>query len=92
MALQTMPRDVTEYPFVFFPVGLNLRGRKCVVIGTADDREAVEKEEALREVGARRNLDQGTGRTARKRRRGRLFRDLHAARGAARDPFAGACG
>ena len=52
MALQAMPRDVTEYPFVFFPVGLNLRGRKCVVIGTADDREAVEKEEALREVGA----------------------------------------
>jgi siroheme synthase (precorrin-2 oxidase/ferrochelatase) len=52
MALQAMPRDVTEYPFIFFPVGLNLRGRKCVVIGTPDDREAVEKEEALREVGA----------------------------------------
>jgi siroheme synthase (precorrin-2 oxidase/ferrochelatase) len=52
MALQAMPRDVTEYPFVFFPVGLNLRGRKCVVIGTPDDREAVEKDEALREVGA----------------------------------------
>ena len=45
-------RDVTEYPFVFFPVGLNLRGRKCVVIGAEDDREAVEKDEALREVGA----------------------------------------
>ncbi|MDQ2857786.1 MAG: hypothetical protein M3R53_03915 [Candidatus Eremiobacteraeota bacterium] len=44
--------DVTEYPFVFFPVGLNLRGRKCVVIGAGDDREAIEKEEALREVGA----------------------------------------
>ncbi|MGH7707219.1 MAG: precorrin-2 dehydrogenase/sirohydrochlorin ferrochelatase family protein [Vulcanimicrobiaceae bacterium] len=43
-------RDVTEYPFVFFPVGLNLRGRRCVVVG--DDREAIEKEEALREVGA----------------------------------------
>ncbi len=52
MVLQSMPRDVTEYPFVFFPVGLNLRGRKCVVIGAADDREAIEKDEALREVGA----------------------------------------
>jgi len=43
-------RDVTEYPFVFFPVGLNLQGRRCVVIG--DDREALEKAESLREVGA----------------------------------------
>jgi len=43
-------RDVTEYPFVFFPVGLNLRGRRCVVLG--DDREAVEKAESLREAGA----------------------------------------
>jgi siroheme synthase (precorrin-2 oxidase/ferrochelatase) len=41
-----------EYPFVFFPVGLNLRGRKCVVVGAAGDREADEKDEALREVGA----------------------------------------
>ncbi len=47
-----MPRDVTEYPFVFFPVGLNLRGRKCVVIGKPDDFEAIEKNEALGEVGA----------------------------------------
>ena len=45
-------RDVREYPFVFYPVGLNLRGRKVVLIGAADDREAVEKDEALREVGA----------------------------------------
>lgn len=52
MSVQAMPRDVTEYPFVFFPVGLNLRGRKCVVIGAPDDREAFEKDEALREVGA----------------------------------------
>ena len=44
--------DVTKYPFVFYPVGLNLAGRKCVVIGAADDREAIEKDEALREVGA----------------------------------------
>lgn len=37
---------------VFYPVSLNLVGRKCVVIGAADDREAIEKSEALREVGA----------------------------------------
>jgi precorrin-2 dehydrogenase / sirohydrochlorin ferrochelatase len=36
----------------FFPVGLNLEGRRCVVIGAADDREAVEKEAALRDSGA----------------------------------------
>jgi len=36
----------------FFPVSLNLVGRKCVVIGAADDREAIDKEEALRESGA----------------------------------------
>jgi nicotinamide-nucleotide amidase len=43
-------RDVTEYPFVFFPVGLNLRDRRCVVVGR--DREALEKTARLREVGA----------------------------------------
>jgi siroheme synthase-like protein len=37
---------------IFFPVSLNLSGRKCVVIGTFDDREAIEKEAALREAGA----------------------------------------
>jgi precorrin-2 dehydrogenase/sirohydrochlorin ferrochelatase len=37
---------------VFFPVGLNLAGRRCVVIGAADDKEAVEKARDLREVGA----------------------------------------
>ena len=37
---------------VFFPVSLNLVGRRCVVIGGADDREAVEKEASLREAGA----------------------------------------
>lgn len=36
----------------FFPVGLNLDGRVCVVIGATDDREAIEKEAALREAGA----------------------------------------
>lgn len=45
-----MSANVTEYPFLFFPVGLNLRGRRCVVVG--NDREAREKSEALREVGA----------------------------------------
>jgi siroheme synthase (precorrin-2 oxidase/ferrochelatase) len=44
-------RDVTEYPYVFFPVGLNLRDRLCLVIG--DDAEAHEKAQSLREVGAR---------------------------------------
>ena len=37
----------------FFPVGLNLDGRRCVVIGPAGDREAVEKTRALEESGAR---------------------------------------
>jgi siroheme synthase (precorrin-2 oxidase/ferrochelatase) len=37
---------------VFYPVSLNLVGRKCVVIGEATDREAIEKDAALREAGA----------------------------------------
>jgi siroheme synthase (precorrin-2 oxidase/ferrochelatase) len=45
-----VPFNAAEYPFVFFPVGLNLRGRRCVVVG--DDAEAAEKVEALDEVGA----------------------------------------
>ncbi len=36
----------------FFPVGLNLQGRLCVVIGAADDREAIDKTASLREAGA----------------------------------------
>jgi len=36
----------------FFPVGLNLEGRRCIVIGDDDDREAIEKSAALRESGA----------------------------------------
>ena len=52
MSVTTASFNVLEYPFVFYPVGLNLRDRKCVVIGAADDREAIEKDEALREVGA----------------------------------------
>jgi uroporphyrin-III C-methyltransferase/precorrin-2 dehydrogenase/sirohydrochlorin ferrochelatase len=39
-------------PPAFFPVSLNVAGRRCVVIGPADDREAVEKERDLRECGA----------------------------------------
>jgi precorrin-2 dehydrogenase / sirohydrochlorin ferrochelatase len=39
-------------PHGFYPVSLNLVGRRCVVIGAADDREAVEKAAALREVDA----------------------------------------
>ena len=37
----------------FFPVGLNLDGRTCVVIGAPDDREAIQKTAALEESGAR---------------------------------------
>jgi siroheme synthase (precorrin-2 oxidase/ferrochelatase) len=36
----------------FFPVSLNLEGRTCVVIGAANDREAVEKSVGLKESGA----------------------------------------
>lgn len=36
----------------FFPVGLNVAGRRCVVIGAADDKEAIEKARDLREAGA----------------------------------------
>lgn len=36
----------------FFPVGLNLDGRVCVVIGTPGDREATEKTALLEESGA----------------------------------------
>jgi siroheme synthase (precorrin-2 oxidase/ferrochelatase) len=39
-------------PHGFYPVSLNLVGRRCVVIGGADDREAIEKAAALREVDA----------------------------------------
>jgi precorrin-2 dehydrogenase / sirohydrochlorin ferrochelatase len=39
-------------PPAFFPVGLNLAGRRCVVIGAAGDKEAVEKARDLREAGA----------------------------------------
>jgi precorrin-2 dehydrogenase/sirohydrochlorin ferrochelatase len=37
----------------FFPVSLNLEGRRCVVVGGANDREAVEKAASLEECGAR---------------------------------------
>ncbi len=39
-------------PHGFYPVSLNLVGRRCVVIGEANDREAIEKAAALREVDA----------------------------------------
>ena len=39
-------------PHGFYPVSLNLVGRACVVIGPADDREAIEKVAALRAVDA----------------------------------------
>ncbi len=36
----------------FYPVSLSLTGRRCVVIGAGDDREAIEKARDLREAGA----------------------------------------
>ena len=36
----------------FYPVSLNLKGRRCVVVGARDDREAIEKAAALEESGA----------------------------------------
>ena len=39
-------------PHGFYPVSLNLVGRTCVVIGAANDREAIEKVAALRAVDA----------------------------------------
>jgi siroheme synthase (precorrin-2 oxidase/ferrochelatase) len=39
-------------PHGFYPVSLNLVGRDCVVIGAANDREAIEKVAALRAVDA----------------------------------------
>ncbi len=39
-------------PHGFYPVSLNLVGRRCVVIGPSDDREAIEKADALRAVDA----------------------------------------
>jgi siroheme synthase (precorrin-2 oxidase/ferrochelatase) len=50
----TEPRGAEDPlpPHGFFPVSLNLVGRKCVVIGEPSDREAVEKVAALREVDA----------------------------------------
>jgi precorrin-2 dehydrogenase / sirohydrochlorin ferrochelatase len=47
-----MTADDPLPPHGFYPVSLNLVGRRCVVIGAADDREAVEKAAALREVDA----------------------------------------
>jgi siroheme synthase (precorrin-2 oxidase/ferrochelatase) len=43
--------DAADAP-PFYPVSLNLAGRRCVVIGASDDREAIEKERDLREAGA----------------------------------------
>jgi siroheme synthase (precorrin-2 oxidase/ferrochelatase) len=48
MKLQSTIPD--PLPPAFYPVSLNVVGRRCVVIG--DDLEAIEKAEALREVGA----------------------------------------
>jgi siroheme synthase (precorrin-2 oxidase/ferrochelatase) len=39
-------------PPAFFPVGLNVSGRRCVVIGPPTDREAIDRVADLRSAGA----------------------------------------
>jgi precorrin-2 dehydrogenase/sirohydrochlorin ferrochelatase len=39
-------------PPAFYPVGLNLVGRRCVVIGANEDREVIDKVRDLQEAGA----------------------------------------
>ncbi|HEY0380726.1 MAG TPA: NAD(P)-dependent oxidoreductase [Candidatus Elarobacter sp.] len=51
MASETRRGDPLP-PHGFYPVSLNLVGRACVVIGPADDHEAIEKVAALRSVDA----------------------------------------
>jgi siroheme synthase (precorrin-2 oxidase/ferrochelatase) len=41
-----------DAPAPFYPISLQLAGRRCVVIGPADDREAGDKVRDLRESGA----------------------------------------
>lgn len=36
----------------YFPAGLNVQNKKCLVIGTATDKEMIQKSERLRESGA----------------------------------------
>ena len=74
-------------PPAFFPVSLNLVGRRCVVIGAADDREAIEKVAALHEVGADVVWLQDYAQPARRGCSRRVFRHFHAPRGAARRAF-----
>ncbi len=47
-----MTTDDPLPPNGFYPVSLNLAGRRCVVIGPDGDREATEKAAALRAAGA----------------------------------------
>jgi len=46
-----MEHPLDPLPPAFFPVGLNIAGRRCVVIGAADDEEAIAKARDLREAG-----------------------------------------
>ncbi|MDP9104526.1 MAG: hypothetical protein M3N49_01210 [Candidatus Eremiobacteraeota bacterium] len=52
MPVTTQRIDDPLPPHGFYPVSLNLVGRACVVIGAANDREAIEKAAALRAVDA----------------------------------------
>ena len=46
----SVSKESGAYDYLFFPIGLNVRGRRCVVIG--DDAEAREKGAGLRAAGA----------------------------------------
>jgi precorrin-2 dehydrogenase / sirohydrochlorin ferrochelatase len=46
-----MEHPLDPLPPAFFPVGLNIAGRCCVVVGAADDEEAIAKARDLREAG-----------------------------------------
>jgi precorrin-2 dehydrogenase/sirohydrochlorin ferrochelatase len=46
-----MEHPADPLPPAFYPVGLNVAGRRCVVIGAADDKEASAKARDLGEAG-----------------------------------------
>ena len=72
----------------FYPVSLNLQGRACVVIGAADDREAIEKAAALEESGARVRRIVDVAEPARRGRQRRVLCNFDSARRSALGSFA----
>ena len=59
-APSTIEERARGAPPAFFPVGLNLAGRRCVVIGAPDDREAIEKAARSARGGRRRRAHHGS--------------------------------